>query len=600
MLQGKGLYFSLLIIILAILSARYNLPFYLGFIGFLGLFFWKNGGDFVVWGGICFFIGFFVFMQNQLDVTDNKTSAKVVLLDFPEKMQPIGTRLLVKVQKNHYLAGKKLLLRDFKNNNWQIDHWYEVEINKLKKSPVGAQFVASGQIVAILHQGKNNSFAGKLASFRLMLKNRIDQIYSPNSASFARALLLGERQAINNKQKQNLIKTGTIHLLAISGLHIALVAGFVYLIFKYLASYTRIANIIEPHSLALFFAVIFAGLYLLISGNKPPAMRAFLMFLGLVLYWFLPRLQSGLNGLIWAGLIMLLIDPNLLFNQSAWLSFLATFVVLLVCHNFRHYSAIILWLLLQLFLTLSLLLLSWAWFGGISLVGFLVNLLVVPWIGVLLGGFWLGLLFPFLSSVIEFIFNVINQTINFFANFSISYLIFNWQPNSLQAIIWYGLVLILITKLFKKVKLFLAGILFICLFVFRSKTNQEIITTPNKRAMILYQNNQVVIINSAYKFRDRDDNEKYILPFLRKIGKKPDAIILTNKNSANLSGLQTLLKYYPDTPIYSVIPIIDLPFKYHYCPDISLTNNISFAKNRYCVANFFNWQISNKEVKKIN
>jgi hypothetical protein len=76
------------------------------------------------------------------------------------------------------------------------------------------------------------------------------------------------------------------------------------------------------------------------------------------------------------------------------------------------------------------------------------------------------------------------------------------------------------------------------------------------------------------------------LPELRRHATRPDAIVLTSKSLHDISALKTLLETYPGTPVYSTLPLPDLPWDIRYCPTHNLAG-ITFEKSRDgCSARF--------------
>ncbi|WP_341503974.1 DNA internalization-related competence protein ComEC/Rec2 [Gallaecimonas sp. GXIMD4217] len=206
------------------------------------------------------------------------------------------------------------------------------------------------------------------------------------------ALLSGERGAMTDDQKQLLRETGTAHLLAISGLHVSLVAGFGALLGQGLWWLCwRRGN---GQGLALSLGLLLAGLYAWQAGFMPPAQRAWLgLGLVLLLAW---RRRTGRPLVLLCYLAALLAswDPLQLLDSRFWLSFSAVAVILLALWRFpgRGWRSL-LWI--QLALSLLLLPLQWWLFGAYPPLALPANLLAVPLVSLLvLPLTLLGLLVP--------------------------------------------------------------------------------------------------------------------------------------------------------------------------------------------------------------
>ena len=110
---------------------------------------------------------------------------------------------------------------------------------------------------------------------------------------------------------------------------------------------------------------------------------------------------------------------------------------------------------------------------------------------------------------------------------------------------------------------------------------------PNGSA-ILRAGGKTIIHNTGLRSRnhDRDDAARYLLPELRRHATRPDAIVLSSKNLRDVSALKTLLDAYPGTPVYSTLPLPELPWDIHYCPAQNPAG-IVFEKSRDgCSARF--------------
>jgi competence protein ComEC len=92
------------------------------------------------------------------------------------------------------------------------------------------------------------------------------------------ALIIGDRSLIPDKQWSLFRSTNTTHLSVISGLHIGLISGFIFLLVQFLWRYSsRLSIMIPAQVIAAYFGLVSALLYALISGFSTPTVRAFIM-----------------------------------------------------------------------------------------------------------------------------------------------------------------------------------------------------------------------------------------------------------------------------------------------------------------------------------
>ncbi|HED04077.1 MAG TPA: ComEC family competence protein [Candidatus Fraserbacteria bacterium] len=162
---------------------------------------------------------------------------------------------------------------------------------------------------------------------RLRLFALIDRYFSPRSGGLLKALLLGERAYLNPDIKQGFRDAGVMHVLAVSGLHLGIIIGLLWMLLRAL----RLS--ISATYLSLLPLVL---LYLVLVGFKVSLVRASLLFvfiaLGAVLAErgiILRRWADPLQGLAAAALLMLIMNPKALFDVGFQLSFAATTGILL-------------------------------------------------------------------------------------------------------------------------------------------------------------------------------------------------------------------------------------------------------------------------------
>ena len=163
-----------------------------------------------------------------------------------------------------------------------------------------------------------------LARYRFDLSRRITEALPGPSGALASALLTGERGPLPEEVLRVMRESGLAHLLAISGLHMGLVAGIVFVGLRgVLALSRRLALGYPIKKWAALGAFIFAAGYLLLSGASVPTQRAFLMT-GLVLIAvLLDREAISMRLVAWAAMVALVLRPEALLSASFQLSFAA-------------------------------------------------------------------------------------------------------------------------------------------------------------------------------------------------------------------------------------------------------------------------------------
>ena len=172
---------------------------------------------------------------------------------------------------------------------------------------------------------------GLLQTFRLFwvrlrqtVTIRIDKHLVDQPAALAIALITNQRQRISEENLELFRKSGLAHLLAISGLHVGLVATMVFVLLRYgLALVRPLALRWKTKKIAAVAAVFFCLVYVLLTGGSIPTQRAFVMtflVLGAVL---LDRRALSARVILIAALVILLWSPEVLLSASFQMSFAA-------------------------------------------------------------------------------------------------------------------------------------------------------------------------------------------------------------------------------------------------------------------------------------
>ncbi len=221
------------------------------------------------------------------------------------------------------------------------------------------------------------------------------------------ALLMGDRFGLSDGQWRVFRQTGTGHLVAISGLHVGLVAGLVFFLLRRLTGPWTL-KIAAPRVAALV-ALVFAVMYAALAGFTLPTQRALIMLsvgLGAVM---MSRQIDPFRALALALFLVLIRDPLAVLSGGFWLSFSAVALILVsamgrVSWVDKHSVGALWrrWGKVHWLVSLGLAPVTLLWFGQASLISPLANLIAVPWVSIfvvpasLLGGVlmqiwpWLG------------------------------------------------------------------------------------------------------------------------------------------------------------------------------------------------------------------
>lgn len=397
--------------------------------------------------------------------------------------------------------------------------------------------------------------------------NLINKINHLSQTDMIIALLFGERQEINKDKKRALLASGIAHLMAISGLHIMLIAGLGIRVSQLLQGILPVHRISTTSPLIISFVLVLA--YVWLSGANPPALRAMMAFGGVILLRCkgieLGKMQLGLRLVA----LLILFDPLIVLSDSFWLSCLAAFSLLFLYHwlplpasiKQLWWSPLIQLVHLQIGI-LSLLLPIQVWlFNGISVGGLITNLIAVPlmsllimpmlMVGLLLFSLQLGMA----ASTLYWLANGLLDSIVWFAELTTPY----WYVTSSQwgyaAFIGWASIVFWRTQLWRRFPLTLLVVAMVMILPFFVKTRYswrlDMLDVGHGLAVVISQNNSAIIYDTGQHYPTSSEAEKQIIPFLNWRHLTPELIILSHQHTDHSGGLPTLRSAYPNAKLMS-------------------------------------------------
>ncbi len=307
-----------------------------------------------------------------------------------------------------------------------------------------------------------------LEGLRSALMRRIDRnVHHKDPKALALALLTGEKAWLSPGLRDAFAATGLGHLLAVSGLHMALVALFTGGLLRLALGRWEWALLHLPvRKAAVGAGMAGAVLYAALAGFSPSAVRAMIMILLFGLAYICGRPQDGINTLALAAWVITLINPFYLFSTSFQLSFTAVFFLILFhkCYQIADTSTpggiaqgFTTILMVTIVASLATAPLVAFYFDRLSLVGVPLNLLVVPLAGVLiLPGLIISvLLLPlptmdgWMWRLMEFVLSWLARGVEFVSSWNHAFI---WvpRPHVWQIVLLYATLLLLIMALYKR------------------------------------------------------------------------------------------------------------------------------------------------------
>lgn len=399
--------------------------------------------------------------------------------------------------------------------------------------------------------------------------NYLENTFPTEIAALSAALLYGDRSLFDPDLLADYQRTGIVHLLAISGLHVSLLIGLVFYIgIRFGLTREFMTN----------FLLIILPIYAILTGASPSVIRAVLMiFLVLITVRWKRRLKLfPMDAISIALLIYLFFSPKIIYDAGFQLSFAVSFAIILSSTNLlQRYQRVIPQMLvisiISQFAAMPILLYH---FFETSFISILANLLYIPlfsyvFLPVLYLLYFIQLFFGFTPSLfIDFFMKIIslaNNLIDHLANIPFAQFV-PGRPNCFF-LIFYVLLIVLLMVVWearsypmKKQHLF---ILIMCIFLFQNGWNK--INPFGEVTMIDVGQGESILINLPFdkgtylidtggsmrfnveEWRERakpyEVGRDVVVPFLKGKGiTKIDKLILTHGDTDHIGGAISVIQ----------------------------------------------------------
>ena len=410
---------------------------------------------------------------------------------------------------------------------------------------------------------------------RASLNQKLQQTKS-KSAAVIKALVLGERGQMDSKRWQVLTQTGTNHLLAISGLHVGIVSGFVFFIALFLWKRSeKLCLKVAAQRIAALAGISAAVFYAMLAGFSIPTQRA--MVMAAVVFLSIYSMQSlrPCNILSVALLCVLILDPFSVLSPGFWLSFLAVAIILFSLKGkpskqdnqtkkaeLAKQDKSPWWLGLvkiQLVLSLGLLPLTLLFFQQASIVSPIANFFAVPWVSFLvvpitLLGSLLMLVSETLGGWVLHISHLLLEVFWFVLNYLHALPFSSWHHAiSTWALVpaLIGILLLLSAKGFPSRGL---SLILLSPLVFAKPAGLDegelTLTTLDVGqglAVVVETGDKTLVFDTGPKFSSSfNAGESVVIPYLRQRGiDEIDVLVVSHGDKDHAGGLQGILSNMP-------------------------------------------------------
>lgn len=450
--------------------------------------------------------------------------------------KPIGQKNFGEFDYELYLAREKIFT--------YINIWQEKDIQKI---------------------GENDS--NFLVSFSLSARDKIKEITKqtlpPPYNYLLVGMLLGEKSFIPSHLKEIFAEAGIMHILAVSGLHVGIIA---------MALLALLSMLKLPKKFKLFILILILITYASITGFRPSVLRATIMFILLIGGKLINRSRNLNISLFFAAFLILLLNPLILYDAGFLLSFIVTFFIINLSPILQGLlSKIVVWIKNPLAVStaawVGIFPLSAYFFSKVSIISIVSNIFIIPLTGiaVILGfiTFFIGLMSISLAGLFAnlnyLVLNLITLIAKSFSSLPFAF-IYVAQPSVMLIILYYLTVFFIIEIFYKKtisVKIKKKAILIvlsvtlliIIVQVFYPADNLKVnfINVGEGDCILIEAPNKINILidGGGTPQSDFDVGNKIVIPYLRRKGiNEIDLLILTHPHLDHLEGLLPILKEF--------------------------------------------------------
>jgi len=379
----------------------------------------------------------------------------------------------------------------------------------------------------------------------IKLKNRvIKHVNSYKDSTYLYAFILGKTELISDEVLTSYRENGISHLFALSGLHVSIFSSILLFILKKLR-FKEILNYV--------IIFIFLLLFSFITGFSPSILRATLLLflLGINKVFYLNIRTLDILYLVF--IILVIINPFIIYNLSFILSFTAAFFLIFssdLLKGKNYFVSLFKVSLLSYFASLPL---SIYYFGYTNLLGTILNLVFVPLVSFVV--------FPLtlLTFIISKFYSILNITTNLLESLSLLFnkfkIIIYFPSINLIFVFIYLSILMLYIKFKKKICLYLIIVLLIFFkirpymddntyiyYIDVGQGDSILVVTPHLNKTILIDTGGIVSFNENYK---SNIVKNKTIPFFRRIGiNKVDYLFLTHGDYDHAGEANELLSNF--------------------------------------------------------
>lgn len=394
-------------------------------------------------------------------------------------------------------------------------------------------------------------------------------------------LLIGNYADLARSDWQQLRESGTIHLLSVSGLHIALVAGLIGWLVLRLCRYSVRLTLMAPAAIwAATAALLVATAYSFLAGFSVPTQRSLVMVAAGCVAINARGRWPWSQAFAWAMIAVLLLNPFAVLSVGFWFSFSATVMVLLAAQyrlstprlsiigqGCQGINAL---LKLQLLLFAAMLPLLFYSYGRVYWLSLPMNLLAVPWVSFisLPLAFAATALLPVSSTVANFIMDIAAislqwywQALDWATHSSVNHFLQAQQQSLWQVVLaWLAIAVWLTLPKQWPPKHVLLIVIVPLLWPWKTswqagELRLHFLDVGQGLAILMFTENHTLLYDTGNRYSSSFDvGRDIVVPSIELAGRDHlDAIVISHIDSDHAAGLPAVLERFP-APVYAIDP----------------------------------------------
>lgn len=480
-------------------------------------------------------------------------------IKYNEKTFKIDEKIIFNIyDKTDLLLGDKIITdidinEPNRNTNPKL---FNYKLHLESKNIFATASTSNKSNIKIVTRGNLSSFNKLSIKVKGQIIKSLDKSLSEKNSSMIKSIVLGDEGFLSKDNINSFRRLGLSHILAVSGLHIGIIFGFII----------YFLDLLKIHkNTAMMTAILIIWIYAGLIGFPPSVIRASFMFSFLAIGKIIHCRYDSLNILALAGFLMLVYRPMWVMSVGFQLSFMATFTILLFLKpmgdiinikNKKLKSAITVILTAQI----GLLPISLYYFNEFQILSILSNLIIAPilTLGIVIGFLIIGAsiisinLSRFIGVFGNLVLNLSNFIVGIFDKFTRFNLIMK-SPMILEIAFYYLALLIVfkiidLRKINKNIKKFCYINFFIILIYSlvievndREVSVEFIDVGQGDSCLVRYGGKNILIDTGGNNFGNFDIGENILLPYLRKTGVKTiDGVFLSHFHADHVKGLMPL------------------------------------------------------------